>query len=86
MSTNQALIDTLIAVLTLLGSAVVSTFVAGRKYGALEAKVQYLDSKLAEIPDKATMDVLISKLDFMSDRLAKIEGMFTLRLKDGLNE
>lgn len=31
-----------------------------------------------------TLGRMLAKLEFMSDRLAKIEGMFEMRLRDGV--
>lgn len=68
-------ISAVIGAVAVILSTVLSVFIAGRRYGSLEEKVNVLMAR----SDGTTG--MIAKVDFISDRLAKIEGMFTLTLR-----
>lgn len=71
---NAVLVSAGISGLGLVLSVLASAFIAGTRWGSVKAKLDSLERGQA---DRATKDDLHS----VTERLAKIEGMFELRLK-----
>lgn len=70
---NAIAIETIIGVATFLLSVSVSMFVSGTRWGRVEASLRDLQSDRVRQSD----------ITGLRDRLSRIEGMFTLTLKDG---
>lgn len=66
-------IEALIAAMTFVMSVGTSMFISGTRWGRVETKLTDLEK------NKATQD----DMNGIRDRLSRIEGMFTLTLKDG---
>lgn len=61
---------------TFIASVVVSVFLAGTRWGAVQAELEQLRR------DNQTI-ARVSDLQALSERMAKVEGMFEMRLKNG---
>lgn len=72
---SQTEISLIIAAITLLLSVVSSAFIAGSRWGRVNMKLEGLERGQQ---DSATT----SDLHGLTERLARIEGMFELRIKD----
>lgn len=72
---SEALISAVIALAGVLVSAAVAAFIAGSRWGAVSGKVDQLAATQGNAATKAD-------LQGMSERLARIEGMFELKLRD----
>jgi hypothetical protein len=68
------------SVIAVLVTFIVTLFVAGRKYGRLEEKVNML------IDLDGRFRSLESKFNLVSRDVSEIKGMFGLRLKEGGND
>ncbi len=68
--------ELLLSGLTFIASVVVSVFLAGTRWGAVQAELAQLRR------DNATI-VRTSDLQPVNERIARIEGMFEMRLKNG---
>jgi len=66
-------VETIIGVVTFVGSVSVSMFVSGTRWGRVETTLR----------DLQTDRVRQNDITGLRDRLSRIEGMFTLTLKDG---
>lgn len=71
MSTLQ--IEAAIAVVTFISSVSASAFISGTRWGRVESTLQDLQQDRVRQND----------ITGLRDRLSRIEGMFTLTLKDG---
>lgn len=72
---SDALLNVVIALAGVLVSAVVAAFIAGSRWGAVSGKVDQLAANQVNAATK-------HDLQGMSERLARIEGMFELKLRD----
>ena len=72
---NAIAISAAIGAVAVIVSTVLSVFIAGRRYGSLEERVNFLMDRFSRL------EGMVPKIDLMADRLAKIEGMFTLTLR-----
>lgn len=72
---SQTEISLLIGVLTLLLSVTSSAFIAGSRWGRVSGKLEQLETGQRD-------HVTRGDVQGMAERLARIEGMFELRLKD----
>lgn len=70
---SSTAINVIIGVVTFVLSISVSMFVSGTRWGRVEASMR----------DLQTDRVRQSDITGLRDRLSRIEGMFTLTLKDG---
>lgn len=68
-------ISLIISVATLLLSAATSAFIAGSRWGRVNGKLDGLEHGQRDRATKADLHAL-------TERLARIEGMFELRIKD----
>lgn len=66
-------ITIIICVVTLVLSVATSMFISGSRWGRVEQSLKDLESDRVRSAD----------ITGLRDRLSRIEGMFTLRLKDG---
>jgi hypothetical protein len=73
---SQVAGELIIAGITFIVSVMTSAFIAGTRWGRVQADVTSMKSQL---------DQSATKTDVQStaERLARIEGMFELRLRDG---
>lgn len=70
---NAVVIEAVIGVVTFVMSVSVSMFVSGTRWGRVETTLR----------DLQTDRVRQNDITGLRDRLSRIEGMFTLTLKDG---
>ena len=70
---SDTAIMAIIGVITFVMSVSVSTFVSGTRWGRVETSLRDLQSDRVRQSD----------ITGLRDRLSRIEGMFTLTLKDG---
>ena len=76
MSPNTLLvIQTLIAAGGVIASVTVSAFISGTRWGRIETELRDMRDARPGLATKQDVSAVV-------ERLAKIEGMFTLRLRD----
>lgn len=69
---NDATINVIIGVITFVMSVSVSMFISGARWGQVQASLRDLEADRVRQSD----------ITGLRDRLSRIEGMFTLTLKD----
>lgn len=70
---SSAVVETVIAAVTFVASVGTSMFVSGTRWGRVETQLVDLEKDRVRQSD----------INGLRDRLSRIEGMFTLTLRDG---